>query len=87
MKNKNKNKNKTDRPQKQKEEGIIVDGTTIEAFPNATFDVELDNGSVLKCMVSGKMRKNKIFVIVPARVQVRISPYDLTRGTIIYLYK
>ncbi len=69
------------------EETIEVDGTVIEALPNATFKVKLDNGHEVLAYLSGKMRKYYIRVYLGDRVRVELSPYDLTRGRITYRYK
>jgi translation initiation factor IF-1 len=67
-----------------KEEAIRVEGTVKEALPNAQFRVELDNGLPVLAHVSGKIRM-RFFRIVPGdRVRVELSPYDLTRGRIVY---
>lgn len=62
---------------------IEVTGVVIEALPNAMFRVELDNGAVILCTASGKMRKNYIKIIIGDSVKVEMSPYDLTRGRIV----
>ena len=72
---------------KQKEDGIVVEGKVIKSFPNAMFDVELDNGHVVKGHISGSMRKNYIKILPGDVVHVELSPYDLNRGRIIYRYK
>lgn len=72
---------------KEKNDVIIAEGTAVEALPNAMFAVELDNGHKLLCHMSGKMRRNRIRVLPGDRVQVEISPYDLSRGRLIYRYK
>jgi translation initiation factor IF-1 len=71
-----------------KEEGISVEGTVIEALPNAMFRVELDsNEHVILAHVSGKMRMHFIRILPGDKVTVELSPYDLTRGRITYRYK
>jgi len=70
-----------------KEEAIQVDGKVIEPLPNANFRVELNNGHKILAHVSGKMRMNFIRILPGDRVTVELSPYDLTRGRIIYRYK
>ena len=71
-----------------KEEGISVEGTVIEALPNAMFRVELDsNEHVVLAHVSGKMRMHFIRILPGDKVTVELSPYDLTRGRITYRYK
>ena len=70
-----------------KEEPIMVEGTVLEPLPNATFKVELDNGHEVLAHISGKMRMHYIRILPGDRVQVELSPYDLTRGRITYRYK
>ncbi|MCK5807782.1 translation initiation factor IF-1 [bacterium] len=70
-----------------KEEGIVVDGNIVETLPNAMFRVELDNGHKVLAHVSGKMRKYFIRILPGDRVQVELSPYDLTRGRITHRMK
>ena len=67
-----------------KEEHIEVEGKIIESLPNATFTVELENGHRILAYVSGKMRMNFIKILAGDTVKVQLSPYDLTRGRIIY---
>ncbi len=76
-----------ERPRRQNPDAITVDGKVIEALPNATFMVELDNGHNVLSHLGGKMRKNYIRVLPGDRVTVELSPYDLTRGRITYRYK
>lgn len=70
-----------------KEEGIQVEGTVVEALPNATFRVELENGHQLLAHISGKMRMHFIRILPGDKVTVELSPYDLNRGRIVYRYK
>lgn len=71
-----------------KEDSIEVEGVVIENLPNARFRVKLDEGDVeLLAHVSGKMRMNYIRILPGDRVKVELSPYDLTRGRIVYRYK
>jgi translation initiation factor IF-1 len=70
-----------------KEEGIQVEGTVVEALPNATFRVELENGHRLLAHISGKMRMHFIKILPGDKVTVEMSPYDLSRGRITYRYK
>lgn len=70
-----------------KEEGIQVEGTVIESLPNATFRVELENGHKVLAHVSGKMRMHFIKILPGDKVTIELSPYDLSRGRIIYRYK
>jgi translation initiation factor IF-1 len=66
---------------------LVVEGTVIEALPNTTFRVELDNGHEVLAYLSGRMRKHYIRVLLGDRVQVELSPYDLQRGRIVYRFK
>ncbi len=70
-----------------KEEPIEVEGTVIEALPNAMFRVELDNGHKVLAHVSGKMRMNFIRILPGDRVKLELSPYDLTRGRVTFRVK
>ena len=70
-----------------KEEGVRVEGTVIEPLPNAMFRVELENGHQILAHVSGKMRTHFIRILPGDKVTVELSPYDLTRGRIVYRYK
>jgi translation initiation factor IF-1 len=71
-----------------KDEGKIeLEGTVVEALPNAMFRVQLDTGHEVLAYLSGKMRKYYIRVLLGDRVTVELSPYDLTRGRIIYRHK
>ena len=81
-------KNKTERKQKEVKDMVVVDGTVVEAFANAMFDVKLDNGAIIKCTLSGNMRNNrfKIRVNPDDRVQVGISIYNNSVGRILYRY-
>ena len=70
-----------------KEEAITVEGTVVEPLPNAMFRVELENGHKVLAHVSGKMRKFFIRILPGDKVTVELSPYDLTRGRIVYRYR
>jgi translation initiation factor IF-1 len=70
-----------------KEQGIQVEGTVVEPLPNASFRVELENGHRVLAHISGKMRMNFIKILPGDKVTVELSPYDLTRGRIVYRYK
>lgn len=72
---------------KSKKDTIEVKGTVVEALPNAMFRVELDTGHEVLAHISGKMRMYYIRILLGDRVLVELSPYDLTRGRIIYRYK
>jgi translation initiation factor IF-1 len=76
-----------ERPRRRDSEAITVEGRVIEALPNAMFRVELDNGHIVLSHLAGKMRTNYIRVLPGDRVTVELSPYDLTRGRIIYRHR
>ena len=67
-----------------KEEHIEMEGTIVETLPNTLFRVKLDNGHEILAYLSGKMRRFYIRVLPGDRVRVAMSPYDLTKGRIIY---
>ena len=67
-----------------KEEAIEVEGRVIEPLPNAMFRVELDNGYKVLAHISGKMRMHYIKILPGDKVRVELSPYDLTRGRIVF---
>jgi translation initiation factor IF-1 len=69
------------------EETVTFDGKITETLPNATFRGELENGHSVLAYLSGKMRKYYIRVLLGDRVKVEMSPYDLTRGRIVYRYR
>ncbi|HIE50773.1 MAG TPA: translation initiation factor IF-1 [Armatimonadetes bacterium] len=71
----------------QKEKGIQVEGVVTEKLRDANFRVELDNGHQVMAYVSGRMRKYFIKILPGDRVLVELSPYDLSRGRILYRYK
>lgn len=70
-----------------KEDAVQVEGTVVEALPNAMFRVELENKHLVLAHVSGKMRMNFIRILPGDKVMCELSPYDLTRGRIIYRVK
>ena len=70
-----------------KEENIEVEGTVLEALPNAMFRVELPNGHKVLAHVSGKIRMHFIRILPGDKVTLELSPYDVTRGRIVYRYK
>ena len=72
---------------KKKEDKIEMEGTVIEALPSTQFRVRLDNDHEILAYLSGKMRKYYIRILLGDRVRVEMSPYDLTRGRIVYRYK
>jgi len=67
-----------------KEEAIEVEGIVKESLPNTTFIVELDNGHTIYSHLSGRLRKHYIRIVPGDKVKVELSPYDLTRGRIVY---
>ena len=67
-----------------KEEHIEMDGTVVETMPNTTFKVELENGHTVTAHISGRMRKNYIRILRGDTVTVQLTPYDLTKGRIVY---
>jgi translation initiation factor IF-1 len=70
-----------------KEEAIEVEAVVVETLPNAMFRVELENGHRVLAHISGKMRKHFIRILPGDRVKVELSPYDLSRGRIVYRHK
>ena len=70
-----------------KEDVIEVEGTVVEALPNAMFQVELENGHVVLAHVSGKMRMNFIRILPGDKVTMELTPYDLNCGRITYRFK
>ena len=70
-----------------KDDLIIIDGKVIEALPNAMFRVELENGHVVLCHISGKMRMHYIRIMLSDKVKVEITPYSLDKGRITHRYK
>ena len=72
---------------KWQEEMLEFPGLKKELFPNATFRVEFKNGHEIIAHTAGKMRKNRIRVLAGDKVQVEMTPYDLTKGRINYRYK
>jgi translation initiation factor IF-1 len=70
-----------------KDDAIEVEGTVVEPLPNAMFRVELSNGHKVLAHVSGKIRMNFIRILPGDKVTVQLSPYDLTRGRIVYRFR
>jgi translation initiation factor IF-1 len=70
-----------------KQSSIEQDGTIIEALSNAMFRVELENGHVITAHISGKMRMHYIRILPGDKVKVEMSPYDLTKGRVVYREK
>jgi translation initiation factor IF-1 len=67
-----------------KEDHIEMEGTVIETLPNTMFKVELDNGHVVMAHISGRMRKHYIRILRGDKVRVELTPYDLSKGRIVY---
>ena len=67
-----------------KEDSIEMNGVVVDSLPNTTFKVELENGHVVNAHISGRMRKNYIRILTGDKVVVELTPYDLTRGRIVY---
>jgi translation initiation factor IF-1 len=70
-----------------KQSSITVDGIIDEALPNATFRVKLESGHEVLAHISGKMRMYYIKILPGDKVKLEISPYDLSKGRIVYRYK
>jgi translation initiation factor IF-1 len=70
-----------------KQSNIEMDGTIVEALSNARFRVELENGHKVLAHISGKMRMHYIRILPGDKVKLEMTPYDLTKGRIIYRYK
>ena len=70
-----------------KEDEIELEGTIVETLPNTMFRVELENGHVITAHISGKMRKHYIRILRGDKVVVQMTPYDLTKGRIVYRNK
>ena len=68
----------------KKDDAIELEGTIVESLPNAMFRVELDNGHKVLAHISGKMRMHYIRILPGDRVTVEMSPYDLSKGRIVY---
>jgi translation initiation factor IF-1 len=80
-------KNNLRREGMSKEDAIEVQATVLETLPNAMFKVELENKHRVLAHISGRMRKNFIKILPGDKVLVELSPYDLTRGRIVYRFK
>ena len=71
----------------KEDDKLTVEGTVVEALPGTQFRVELENGSEILAYLSGKMRRHYIRILLGDRVRLEISPYDLTRGRLVYRYR
>jgi translation initiation factor IF-1 len=67
-----------------KEDHIEMEGTVVDTLPNTMFRVELENGHIITAHISGRMRKNYIRILTGDKVRVELTPYDLTKGRIVY---
>ena len=70
-----------------KENVIVLDAEVVETLPGTLFKVKLENELIINAFVSGKIRINHINILTGDKVKVEISPYDLTKGRIVYRYK
>lgn len=77
-------KSNTQKREKVNESEVVVEGTVMEARPNAMFDVKLDNDLVVLCTICGKIRMNHIRILPGDRVQIGLSIYDMSKGRILY---
>ena len=67
-----------------KEDHIEMEGVVVDTLPNTMFRVELENGHVVTAHISGRMRKNYIRILTGDKVKVELTPYDLSKGRIVY---
>ncbi len=84
---KNKNAATTETAERKPTDALEMNGTVIEPLPNTMFRVELENGSTVLAHISGKMRRYRIRILRGDKVIVELSPYDLTRGRLVYRFK
>lgn len=77
-------KSNTQKREKVNESEVVVEGTVMEARPNAMFDVKLDNDLIVLCTICGKIRMNHIRILPGDRVQIGLSIYDMSKGRILY---
>jgi translation initiation factor IF-1 len=71
----------------EKEQAVVMDAVVAQALPNAMFEVELENGHKLIAYAAGRMRRYFIRITPGDKIRVELSPYDLTRGRIVYRYR
>jgi translation initiation factor IF-1 len=74
-------------PSNAKEAPLEVFGSIKQVFPSTTFSVELDNGHVILAHIAGRLRRHRIKILPGDRVEIEVSPYDLTKGRIVYRYR
>lgn len=70
-----------------KEDHIEMEGTVVDTLPNTMFRVQLENGPIVTAHISGRMRKNYIRILTGDKVRVELTPYDLTKGRIVFREK
>lgn len=70
-----------------KEDAIEMEGVVTDSLPNTNFKVQLDNGHIVSAHISGRMRKHNIRILLGDRVTVQLTPYDLTKGRIVFRNK
>ncbi|HIC97421.1 MAG TPA: translation initiation factor IF-1 [Aquificaceae bacterium] len=75
---------KKKKQERDREKGIVMEGEVIEALPNGMFRVKLESGHEILAYISGKMRINFIRILPGDRVRIELSPYDLTKGRVVY---
>ncbi len=80
-------KEKKGSDQNLKEEGIEVSGTVLEKFPGGVFSVQLEQKQLVLAHLAGRLRRNRIRILAGDRVTLELSPYDLTRGRIVYRFR
>ena len=86
-KKRNKNAVTTETTERKPTDALEMSGMVIEPLPNTQFRVELENGSIVLAYISGKMRRYRIRILRGDKVIVELSPYDLTRGRLVYRFK
>ncbi len=86
-KGKKEKKEKKGSDENPKEEGIEVSGTVLEKFPGGMFSVQLEQKQLVLAHLAGRLRKNRIRILAGDRVTLELSPYDLTRGRIVYRFR
>jgi translation initiation factor IF-1 len=77
----------TDDAEAPKEDAVVLDAVVTRALPNAMFEVDLENGHTLIAYAAGRMRRYFIRITPGDRIRVELSPYDLSRGRIVYRYR
>lgn len=80
-------KEKKESDENIKEEGIEVSGTVLEKFPGGMFSVQLEQKQLVLAHLAGRLRRNRIRILAGDRVTLELSPYDLTRGRIVYRFR